>query len=119
MHFANNFHQSGYLGGIGGGQSSISSSIVYGRYTVNLMFDLKKYKGKYTKSSKAEILIWEYRNQLKDGTPVPLASLIIGRLNEKEWASVNSVDDIFKLIDVEPQKNAPFPELATRPPESW
>ncbi|MDF1752347.1 MAG: hypothetical protein P1U89_06220 [Verrucomicrobiales bacterium] len=117
--FADNFHQSGYLGGIGGGQSSISSSIVYGRYAVKLIFDIKKQKGVYAKHSKARVLILEYTNQLNDGTPMPLASGIIGRLNEKQWASVNSVDDVFKLIDVVPKNNSPFPELATRPPESW
>ena len=79
--FQNTFHQSGYLGGIGVGQSSISCALLFGRYTVHLKFDIKKEKGKYVKSSDLRVHISEYTNQLLDGTPTTLGRQVIGKLN--------------------------------------
>lgn len=117
--FTNSFHQSGFLGGIGGGQSSISSSILFGRYVVKLQFKIEDIGGKYTKASEAQLSVWEYRDHINDGTPIPLSRVIIGTLNEDEWDSISSFEDLFRFIDVNPIENSPFSELATRPPESW
>ena len=97
----------GYHGGIGTSLCWISKAIIYDRYSVFMVFDVKVNINNIPKrvsSTKYYISKFKEEDPAKSGG---YSRSTLGEISESQWKKVKKVEDIFEILKHKPVTNKP------------